>query len=395
MDSRIGGARRANWLVVGDPLRGVAAFGVLLFHVASGAVLTARHPSSLGVAGRVLFNLDAGVFLFFVLSGYLIGRPFASAFVLQTPLPDTVRFLLKRIRRLMPGMVAATLLALVLLGSEGVSPARLLAVVGFAQVYAPSQFAANGTVHFWTLDAEGAFYLLLPGAAAAGVFLLRRLPGPRRRALLWLLGCALLAIVSLDYRGRGSVGDLDHQQVFASVAFAFAPGLALAGLEPVAEPLARVRAGRARALAGVLLAAACVALVAYFASGRQDFVLHALLATVACAAVLGAAVLTAWSGAPPWRALDNRALQWLGERSYSLYLFHVPIVVFMTKHVLGHGSGPAARLVVLAAVAIPPALVAAEIGHVLVERPFMSGRAPKQTDVPALAEPYTARTGDS
>jgi peptidoglycan/LPS O-acetylase OafA/YrhL len=77
----MGAARgQSGWLVAGDPLRGLAAFGVLLFHVATWATLESRHSvtiGDLGAPGHVLFNLDLGVFLFFLLSGYLIGRPFA------------------------------------------------------------------------------------------------------------------------------------------------------------------------------------------------------------------------------------------------------------------------------------------------------------------------------
>src|SRR4051812_40487635 len=152
----MGAAPTPHRLAAGDPLRGIAAFGVLIFHVVTWTAFQ-KHgvPRIHGPVDAVLFNLDAGVFLFFLLSGYLIGRPFASAFVLQTPFPHVGRYALRRALRLGPGVLAATALAVGLFGRH----------------------FARGTVHFWTLGAEACFYVTLPLLVAVGLSLARGVRG--------------------------------------------------------------------------------------------------------------------------------------------------------------------------------------------------------------------------
>jgi peptidoglycan/LPS O-acetylase OafA/YrhL len=353
----------SNWLVVGDPLRGIAAFGVLLFHVATWAVL--QNPggaavNDLGPAGPILFNLDAGVFLFFLLSGYLIGRPFASAFVLQTPFPHVGRYVLRRTLRLGPGVVAATALAVVLFGPH----------------------YERGTIHFWTLGAEASFYAVLPVLVAVALSLARRVRGPRVRAALWVAATSVLSVASLWFRGRGAPLDFGHQHVFPAVAFAFAPGLALAGLEPVLAPAVRAAPTAARGMARGLAFIGALAAIAYFDVPRSHFMQHSVLAVGACGAVLAATLVRAWAELPAWRLLDNRTLQWLGERSYSLYLFHLPVVAFVAARVAEGESAPGSAALV-ALVAIPTSLVLAWAGYALVERPFMRPRRQRVAPEPA------------
>ena len=350
------GTGSKNWLTAGDPLRGIAAFGVLLFHVATWAALTGSapvRPDTLGAAGRILFNLDAGVFLFFVLSGYMIGRPFASAFVLQTPFPRVGRYLVRRVLRLAPGLLAATALALALFGRD----------------------YRDGTVHFWTLSAEACFYAGLPVATALALPLTRRLPGPRARAAVWLAGCVVASLASLWFRSHGAPSDFGHQHVFPSVGFAFAPGLALAALEPILTPVLRSAPGRTTVAARAALLLAAAAAAGYFAVPRQEFMRHSVLAAAASTLLFCSVLLHDWAGRPSWPLLDNRPLQWLGERSYSLYLFHLPVVAFVAPK-LGAGASAAARVVMVAAIGIPVSLAFAWAGYALVERPFMRARRP-------------------
>ena len=353
----MGAARRhPGWLTLGDPLRGLAAFGVLLFHVATWAVLSGRDagdPDALGRAGPILFNLDIGVFLFFLLSGFLIARPFASAFVLRTPFPRVGRYVIRRALRLAPGLVAATVLAVVLLGRK----------------------FESGTVHFWTLGAEAIFYAALPLAVGLALPVARRVGGPPTRAALWVAATSALSVASLWFRNRGAPADFGHQHLFPSVAFAFAPGVALAGVEPLLAPALRASPVAARRAARVLLVLGALLALAYFQTGRSHFMQHSVLAVAACAAVMGAALAREWAELPAWRLLDNRPLQWLGQRSYSLYLFHLAVVTFLARE-LGAGGAAGHRPLLLGVIAVPISLVLAWAGYALVERPFM--RTPRQ-----------------
>lgn len=337
---------------------------MLLFHATALAVLYAQGsigPDDLGVPGHVFFNLDAGVFLFFVLSGYLIGRPFASAFVLQTPFPRVGRYLGRRVLRLGPGLAAATLFALVAFGSS----------------------YKDGTIHFWTLGAEAWFYAVLPVATLLMLPLARVLPAQRARTAVWVAGCAIVAIASVWFLSLGSTTDFGRQHLFPSVAFAFAPGLALAALEPSLAPALRARPRRGQTATRIALALGAAALVACFAFPRERFVTHSLLAVAASALLFTAVLMRDWSGGPPWRVLVARPVQWVGERSYSLYLFHYGVVVLVARE-LAHGRSLALDALVVTAVATPLSLALAWAGHTLVERPFMRRRS--SDDLRALKE---------
>jgi peptidoglycan/LPS O-acetylase OafA/YrhL len=345
------GTTRNNWLAAGDPLRGLAAFGVLLFHIATWAAIDSNRDvatSDLGPAGHVLFNLDASVFLFLLLSGYLIGRPFASAFVLQTPFPRVGRYLVRRTLRLGPGALAALAFAILLFGTH----------------------FTRGTVHFWTLGAEACFYAVLPLLTVVVLRFAAPAGGPRTRAVLWVAATGVLSVGSLWFRQRGTPVDYPHQHEFPSIAFAFAPGVALAGLEPLLAPAVRVAPKPARVITRALVMGSALAGAAYFLAPSAHFMQRSVLAVGACAALLAAVVVRDWAGLPAWRLLDNRPLQWLGARSYSLYLFHLPIVAFVAARVATDETLPAgAGLVAL--IAIPLSLVFAAAGYALVERPFM------------------------
>jgi peptidoglycan/LPS O-acetylase OafA/YrhL len=345
------GATRNNWLAAGDPLRGLAAAGVLVFHVTGWSALASGDPD-LGPAGPVFVKLDAGVFLFFLLSGYLIGRPFASAFVLHTPFPRLGRYLVRRTLRLGPGALAAAALAVAMFGSHW----------------------KRGTVHFWTLGAEACFYAVLPLLSICALRLGSAVRGPRARAVLWVAATSVLSVASLWFRQRSAPFDFGHQQLFPAVAFAFAPGLALAGLEPLLAPAARAAVRPARAVTRALVLLAALAGFAYFEVPTARFMQHSVLAVVACGALLAAALVRDWSGLPASRLLDNRPLQWLGARSYSLYLFHFPIVVFAAER-LARGESARSAAVLVALVAVPASLACAAAGYALFERPFMRSAA--------------------
>ena len=186
-----------------DGLRAIAASGVLLVHVAliSGYAFRQRD----GV-GPYLARAEAGVALFFVISGFLLYRPFVGAAYDERPLPSLRRYARRRLLRIVPAYwVALTVLAVVLDVRHRDDIASLGDVVvyyGFLQVYFEDT-ALGGIQQAWSLCAEMAFYVLLPGWA----WLLRRaaapVAGPDRpaRRLAVELG-ALAALFAFGYAFR-------------------------------------------------------------------------------------------------------------------------------------------------------------------------------------------------
>src|SRR4051812_24801424 len=86
-----------------DSLRGIAALGVVAFHASY--FLTARDT----VPGRPLAHLDSGVAIFFVLTGFLLYRPFVAASLGRAPGIPVRVFYWRRFLRIVPGYWVALL----------------------------------------------------------------------------------------------------------------------------------------------------------------------------------------------------------------------------------------------------------------------------------------------
>lgn len=153
-----------------DGYRAMAALMVLTTHVAfsSGEVLTP-------VLGPVLGRLDFGVTLFFLLSGFLLYRPWARAAMTGRPDPAVGTYAVRRAARILPAywaMVAVTLL--VLLAIRPVDWQAWPVHLGLLHIYIPG-YALEGLTQTWSLATEVAFYVILPllawlaGRAGRGV----------------------------------------------------------------------------------------------------------------------------------------------------------------------------------------------------------------------------------
>ena len=176
-----------------DGLRAIAVVSVVLLHTAWVSGFTER--SSLGLYTS---RLEIGVSVFFLISGFLLYRPFAVSHLTGLRRPGTRRFWERRLLRIVPAYwLALTLLAYVFHsvtmgpGWQGVVSQYL-----FLQIYLPTQIFF-GITQAWSLCTEMSFYLFLPFYAA--------LVGLRRRAqhlqLAWeLAGIAVLFVTSFVFR---------------------------------------------------------------------------------------------------------------------------------------------------------------------------------------------------
>ena len=81
-----------------DGYRAIAALMVLLTHVATSTGVSV----SAGVWGHVLARFDFGVPLFFLMSGFLLYRPWARASLEGRPRPDLRRYAIRRAARILP-----------------------------------------------------------------------------------------------------------------------------------------------------------------------------------------------------------------------------------------------------------------------------------------------------
>jgi peptidoglycan/LPS O-acetylase OafA/YrhL len=300
-----------------EGLRALAITIVLLAH------------AGVGVAGGGYVGVD----VFFVISGFLITQ------VLVTELERTgriclVRFYARRVKRLMP-QVLAVIVAVAVVSSLLLSPVRAAVVaadVMAAGAYvmnwrlsadAVDYFAAGGQDrpldHFWSLAVEEQFYLVWPLLLLAVTWRWRR-RGGARTALVVVLGA--IAVASLLYAIR-QVRLAPDQAYFSAPARAWE--LALGGL--LAVWLTDRRLGRRSAAAAAWAGVAAIgAATVAFGAATPFPGPAALLPTLGAAALLAAGT----SAVPPapTRALMTRPAQYVGRVSYAWYVWHWPALVF-------------------------------------------------------------------
>ncbi len=149
-----------------DGLRAIAAVTVIVVHTSFIGGLTPRNANGLG---RYTSRLEIGVAVFFLISGFLLYRPFAVAHLSAAPKPRTGAFWVRRLLRIVPAFWLALFVETRIfhdgygLGSGGWSAE--VWQYSFAWIYSP-EHAKDGLAAGWTLCVELTFYLFLPLYAA-------------------------------------------------------------------------------------------------------------------------------------------------------------------------------------------------------------------------------------
>jgi peptidoglycan/LPS O-acetylase OafA/YrhL len=355
-----------------EGLRAVAILAVLLFHV-----------------GLPFFDGGfVGVDVFYVISGFLI-----TGLLLregeQSGKVDLLRFYARRMRRLLPAALLVIVVTLVL-SAIIVTPLRLTEIAGDAAAsalyVANFRFALDATnylaaeapsplLNYWSLGVEEQFYLVWPL-----ILLLATRFLPNRLVGIFFL---LLAIASFGL-------SLYWTSTNPEWAF-FSPGtraweLAAGALIAVGSLRIPKRAPGIVAsifvVVGLLLILASVvsgALLGQFEVGQNELV-NAIFATAdspfpgfaAVLPVLGA-VLVIMGGSHGRTlvgrfVLGNPVSRYIGHISYSLYLWHWPILILVP---IAIGVDDLGTRLLLAVVSIVLAILSTE----LIERPFRSSGA--------------------
>jgi peptidoglycan/LPS O-acetylase OafA/YrhL len=342
---------------------------------------------ALAVAAVVAYHLDPGLLpagffgvdIFFVISGYLITSLLAAEWARRGRV-DLKAFWLRRVKRLYPAVVALLVVVVVIgaaLVPDALSSARW--TIAAALVYLTNwwfifhhvpYFQAVGRppllVHFWSLAIEEQYYLLWPPVLA---FLLLRWRRPGRVAVLAVVGAlaSTLAMALLYHPGasinRVYFGSDTHCQgllLGSALGLLVPPSRMRKGLKPLAR---WVLDGVGIAALIGLIALMVVLNQAMTVTWRGGFGLVVLLA--------GAAVVVAAHPASRLaKALSWAPLRWLGTRSYSVYLWHWPILDLTRPYQDLPFSGAPLLLLRLTLIA-----VASELSYRLVEQPWRTGRA--------------------
>ena len=309
-----------------DGLRAVAVIAVILFHL-----------NANWLPGGFL-----GVDIFFVISGYLIGGILYRE--LSTGTFSLKRFYLRRMRRILPAFFAVVVFTLIVgaqlmvPGSDEWNTARSSAKWSvffggnFFSALNTDYFAPTVEVqplnHLWSLAVEEQFYFIYPLILWAIMGIIKRILPPASSSLTRCVNVVLTALA------------------IASFALAFLP-ISLHGTALVPYYLPHLRFGEL--LIGAILAVAVAqgnlqpsAKTATFVGSLSILVLIACLvlpfpnttpwfpgfaAALPCIASAG----IIYAGARPYwfaSALSHRAVVFVGKISYSLYLWHWPLLAF-------------------------------------------------------------------
>lgn len=365
-----------------DGVRALAATAVLLHHVAFWTGDYTDDP-----VGRVLARLDVGVPIFFVLSGFLLYRPFAVRRFAGAPTGDVRRYTRRRLLRIFPAYwVALTIVAFVLRAPPFADPHSIVAHYLLLQIYDPNQVVFGPIDQAWSLATEVSFYVFLPVWA----WLLARRdrePGSQLRAETWSLlalwgGCIALnlAVIAAGVSGP-RFGQLGTWLPFRVHEFVLGMALAVASAWLRHRSIALPERWSGTRLT---LASWAVAAVLFWAvstqmgfpstlefSPMQALALRVVYSFIGLFFVLPI-VLGRQDRGLAQTLLANPLAVWLGLVSYGVYIWHKAI---QYKYLEWTGQEDLnASFTGMLVFTVALSLVAAAASWYLVERPLMRRR---------------------
>jgi peptidoglycan/LPS O-acetylase OafA/YrhL len=370
---------RAERFPLFDSLRAIAALSVLGFHAAffSGA-FTSDSPLR-----QYAVHLDVGVSVFFLISGFLLYRPFVRARHEDRPAPHTGAYAWRRFLRIVPAYWVALTVVTVWLSLDGVFTATgVPTYYGFAQIYS-TEHGLGGIGQAWTLAVEVTFYAFLPLWAAA----MRRLRGGLRvelvaLALLWLFSLAwkLFALRRVDASALDAGPWLMPLPNFLDQ---FALGMGLAVLSVHGASLGALERRPWLAWLGAAVAfwavSTQVGISGRLEEGLSDgefLARHELYSLVALGVLLPAAF--GWERRDlVRRVLGWRPLLYVGLVSYGVYLWHYAVVKQLAEGVNDWlvdslGLGLELRLLAYLLGGAVLSVAVASLSYYVIERPALS-----------------------
>ena len=335
-----------------DGIRGVAIALVVGFHALGTFAPRRLHPLLWPVAGGTL-----GVDLFFVLSGYLLVTSWESKRSLAT-------FWRRRATRILPAYWLSLLVLVPLQAPHLLHDAGRLALFASMQTFLAPRLPWAVNASYWSLTPEIHFYLLLPLVYAA----LSKLGTRRTLVIVFALSIVWRIFSTSHYHFPADLlpGRIDQ----------FAIGMAAA----TAGKRARILASRWCALAAIGALGLVLPLYGwlFWRTGGDPPHLVETFAHPVVGLLLGVTFLRI-RHVGRIRALEAKPVAALGVVSYSLYLWHLPVLMLVRR--IG-SAGPCLAGAVVAA------LVVGIVSYFVVERPLLRRRATRPSEPerePALA----------
>jgi peptidoglycan/LPS O-acetylase OafA/YrhL len=358
----------SSWIPEIDGLRFIAITLVVLFHL-GGQVTTKSHVTFTRqdwYAGLFAFlgRGDIGVRIFFVISGFILGRPFARHYLVGHGRPSLRSYYLRRLTRLEPPYLVNIAVCAISIVLYAHLPAReVFPHFAASAVYLHGFFFPNAMVISpvaWTLEMEVQFYLLVPLLTLIFLVHNRWL----RRTTLAAASIAIPALLDGFVAGRIS----GHSHFWATIGWLlqyFLAGMLLSDIYVTEMP-----SWRATWLWDLVSGAAWYILL--FTGHGPLYAVEPLL--------IALAFVGAFRGVLLHRLLTIEWIAIIGGMCYSIYLWHFFIIALVFKasrHLLLTHDLLGDFLV--QSVVILPCILAFSVAYfVLVERPCMDPAWPQK-----------------
>ncbi|TSO26243.1 acyltransferase family protein [Lactobacillus sp. LL6] len=341
---------------------------------------------ALAVIGVILYHLDPNTFIggylgvpiFFVLSGYLVTDHMLKSYK-HTGKYNNKHFYLTRVKKLYPQMVTLLWLcaAYILLFQRNllaklnqIVATNLLNVYNFWQISNGQsyfeRFAANESpfTHLWTMSIEGQFYILWPLV----IFLLVKFAKKRKRVFWILFGLSIASAIEMAVLYlRGA----DINRIYYGTDtrfFALGLGAALAIIWPIENLKTNITKSDTKLLDLIGFTSLVVMLAMFFSKqveAQSAFVYCGgmFLFTFFTTVLVG---VIAHPGSHWNKWMTNPVFSWIGSRSYGIYLYQFPVMIFFEDKV----TDLADHVFLYHVIEIGLILILSEVTYRLIEKPM-------------------------
>jgi peptidoglycan/LPS O-acetylase OafA/YrhL len=363
-----------------------------IFVVFSGHLLTklSRNPSADNFQALGYWGVDA----FFVLSGFLLGRPYIDAILGRRAMPNVITYFRRRFLRIWPtyafALIASIAIAHLRFGTGDVASIPLVTqhtstlvdtILHLIMVHnlCVSYILGGGNAPLWTMAVDAEFYLVLPLAA----WTIAHRPDKKEHSSSRILVCMLATTIGISLAWRLAFAFSSHSSSLAylfatqrgvvgmGTCFAAGSGIALAQARDLHLTRFRARNIAAFGLAVAVMMFSSGLWIPSWMAALRPTILDTLGTVSVSAIILGGLYLKskALTG-----ALSSKTVSRIAANSYALYLVHWPLIS-LSSRILQHRNMSAGSLpfsVCLLVMSLTFSGLAAFALHRYIEAPFLS-----------------------
>lgn len=373
-----------------DGLRAIAALMVIIFHLLK--YVSAQSVADPNISGAFsdalkkanpFWDIAAkGVPLFFLLSAFLLFQPYSQVIIKgDRKFPATSKFFKRRFLRVYPAYFVNLVLVLLIFTPQLLNPANwyVLILHLFMVFDASSSTIIAVNPSYWSLTVETRFYLLIPVIAfIIGRFLAKR----KVLSLICFLGSFLITPFAIILYYVDGVAVVDYINLFLLISFlpVFFTGI---GVSLVYTYLTQTKAGKLKLERwqkwinryGILSLAALVVVPALSGAAVIDRIFYKIFEQNFLGFCFGGILLATLLGKKIWaRILGHPFLRFIGIISYSLYLWHENLYIYVIVPLARSFKQEALVLPLSILLTVVISLPIAYFSYMLVERPFFKVR---------------------